>query len=94
MDEKNIAPNYNLDEGSEYFTFTVKGHNYKFRYPTLEEADKFKEVAEDDEKARELIFKYVEPVDEKTPPIKDIFMKLNIKESQRFLQMITTEFNG
>lgn len=85
--------NYNLDEGiQEYFEFTVKGHSYKFRFLTTEEAEKIKELKDDEKGIVEYLYKFIDPVSENAPPFVEIAKKMTIPHMIAFNKMVMTEF--
>lgn len=85
----------NLDsELSEYFDFIVEGYTYRFRYPTIEEANAFTDVESDDQKAMTLIFSFISKVDDASPDFKDIYPKMIIPKQQKFVQMLKSELGN
>lgn len=92
MDNQNTT--YNLDDQtSEFFTFRLKGHNYQFRYMTLDELDGFKVIQDSEEKAKEYLFQFITPMDEKSPQIQESFTKMTIPEVKNFFNMLKTELS-
>jgi hypothetical protein len=85
--------NYNLDDVAESFNFQLKGHVYAFRYLTLEEADSFREVADDNDKARDFLYQFITPVSDGAPALDDTFKKMNVKQLKLFLDMVKAELS-
>lgn len=87
----------NLDsELSEYFEFIVEGHTYRFRYPTIEEAEGLRDLGEEgqEQKSMEKIFSFISKVEETAPDFATIYPKMIIPKQQRFVKMLTTELGN
>lgn len=86
---------HNLDsEVNEYFEFTVKGHNYRFRHLTMEEIEKMKEFETDEKKSREYLFGFISKVDETSPEFAEVSKQMIAPHWIRFREMIKAEFSG
>ena len=87
----------NLDADlSEHFTFIVEGHTYKFRYPTVEEAEKIRELANGDDgelKSMEYIMSFISSEGD-APEFNTIYKKMIIPKQQRFAKMLVAELSG
>lgn len=101
--------NYNLtDNVNDSFQFSIKGIVYDMRYPLMEELEelqkksqeieskkaKGKDTSKDDKELMDWMFSFATPVDENSPPLKDIIQKQNIKVIQNFQTMFKTEFGA
>lgn len=86
-----MAKDYNLSEGlEEFFTFQVREFKYKFKYLTAEESEKLSTLK--GKEATEYIYDFVTPLDESSPPFKDVYKTLLTPEQKNFLHMVKTEF--
>lgn len=92
---------YNLNDNvKEYFEFSLGGHIYQMRYPTIEETEEIQEVfkkaqeAEDGQEVLKQVYKFISSTDEKAPAIDEVLKKQNIKVLQNFNEMIKVEFGG
>lgn len=84
---------YNFDDVQEYFEFRFKGHVYRFRYFTQEEAEKFKSIdSKDTDAMTNFILSFISKVDESSPEFKDIQKTMNSKQLDKFQDMIRKEF--
>lgn len=85
-----------LSEGLvEAFNFTLKGHEYSFRYPNTEELDEFKDVDTKDIKSFvRFISQFIDPVSKSAPTFMEIQKKMIVTEWSRFGEMITEEFKA
>lgn len=79
---------YNLDEGLvEYFEFIVCKNRYRFRYPNTEELDQLRAIGNDEEKAKEFMFGFIDPVGESIP-FQEVQKKMLVTQWVRFREMI------
>ncbi len=95
---------HNLDEGvEEYFEFTVRGHNYRFKQLNMDELEEVRiaslPVAEDmDDKAKkakekeskESLFKFITPVGD-APKFEEVSKKMTVPHWNRFNKMVAIE---
>ena len=85
---------YNFDDMQEYFEFRFKGHVYRFRYFTQEEAEKFKAIKSDDtDEMTNFFLSFISKVDEAAPEFKDVQKTMNNKQLKKFQEMIQAEFS-
>jgi hypothetical protein len=84
---------YNLDLGvEEYFEFSIKGHNYKFKHLTTDELKELSSMEKDDsDKATEYMYSFIESVDD-APDFKEVAKTLSVPYLLAFRKMIKTEF--
>lgn len=93
--------NYVLnDDVEDTFTFEVGGHQYSMAYPTLEEIEELRKLADgkeennstSDESAMDWMYKFVTPVIQGSPSISEVMKKQNIRVIANFAKMVKTEF--
>lgn len=91
------------DNVSDSFTFEVGGHQYKMIYPTLEQVEELQKLVTENESKKEgdatddttpmdWMYKFISPIDETAPPIKETMKKQNIRVMANFSNMVKTEF--
>lgn len=92
---------YNLNDNvKDNFEFTLGGHTYQMRYPTLEETEdiqkafKKAESSDNPQEVLAIVYGFISSTDEKAPPIADTLKKQNIKVMHNFNDMIKVEFGG
>ena len=79
----------NLDEGlAEYFEFKMGGFTYRVRYPTVEETDKIRSIATNEEQTRELLFKLITPIEAEAPKMIDVYKSMPVNKWNKFLNLI------
>lgn len=85
---------YNLDEGiQEYFEFIIKGNKYKFRHLNTEEMEKFRDVAEDEEKAKTFLFDFISKENEDSPDFSEIAKQMIAPQWIKFRKMLFSEMS-
>lgn len=98
------SPNLN-DNVEDSFPFEAGGHQYRMTYPTLEEIEQLQsmiresqtkitsgEMPEDDGDFMEWTYKFISPVDESSPHIRETMKKQNIRVAVNYTEMLKTEF--
>lgn len=92
---------YNLNDNvQESFEFTLNGHTYEMKYPTIEETEQFQAIfkkAQEQESSDEVMaemYKFISSKDEKAPPIGEIMKKQNVKVLHNFTEMIKAELGN
>lgn len=87
---------HNLSTGvSDSFKFIIRDFEYSFRYLNTEEMTEFIEsLNKKDKNLENLIFKYITPLNEKSPEFSEIYKKMIVPEIRAFNEMITSEFKG
>lgn len=92
--------NYDLDETAKLkgdnFTFKLGGKIYKFKYPTVEQAEELGKLTDsegeiDMEAVTNKMYSFIEPVDDDAPPIGDALKKVTAPVLKEFNRMVTTE---
>lgn len=82
---------FNLDEGLvEYFEFIVCGHRYKFRYPNTEELDTLRSIGSDEQKAKDFMFGFIDPIGD-SPTFEEVQKKMLVTQWVKFREMIDTQ---
>lgn len=85
-------PSYNLDEDlQEGFDFILGGHEYKMRYPTLEEVQEAQKIKEDSEQL-DWVYSYISTGDKSAPAFADAIKTVNTKTVKKFGEMVKEEF--
>lgn len=84
----------NLDSGvQEYFDFIIRGHTYRFTYPTMKQIKELdKSSKESDEDSTKKLLKFIKKVDKKSPKFSDVFESLTVPHIKAFKSMIEKEF--
>lgn len=83
---------YNLDEEPEFFEFIIKGHTYRFRHLTSEEAEELQSIQSSDSKLQQEFFlRFIEKTKEDQPDFIEISKKMNLKHWAAFNKMIVAE---
>lgn len=95
---------YNLDEniGEDYFTFDVKGHEYKMTYPSTRELLDLQALQNEDlatsresqEKFLDWAIKFTTTDDKTAPDLKETIMGGNFKYTFGFVKMIQKELSN
>jgi hypothetical protein len=79
----------NLDEGlAEYFEYQLGGFVYRVRYPTVEETDRIRSTAVNEDETRELLFKLITPIDSAAPAMSEVVKKMPVNKWNKFLNLI------
>lgn len=82
---------YNFDESlSEYFEFVIKGHRYKFKYPTVEEMKEGTSKPTNEETA-EYFYNFITKIDDTSPNFTDVANQMTSPQLRMFTEMIKTE---
>ncbi len=90
-----MAQTHVLDQDiAEYFTFSIRGHEYRFRYLTMPEIEKMKELEDDDAKSRAFLFSFISKVKEDSPDFEEIQKTMLAPHWLRFHAMIKAEFSA
>ena len=89
---------YNLNDNvKDSFEFSLDGHNYIMRYPTLEESEDMQSIVEeakadnDSRKMMATMYKFIDSVDG-APAIDKVLPKQNMMVIRNFNKMIIAEF--
>ena len=86
------SESYNLDDGVvEYFEFIVKGHKYRFKYPTTEESAKFRGLKDSVKAGKKIMAEFISKVDEGSPSFEEISKTMTVPYWRKFNEMIATE---
>lgn len=82
---------YNLDEDAEYFSFSLNGNLYTFKYPNVEQSDELRKLVyeQDEDGVRKFLFQFITPVDK--GEIAKEFTKMSVKSLKKFMEMIKSE---
>jgi hypothetical protein len=89
--------NWNLDDSvREYFIFSVKGVEYKFRYPTTEEISSLQSISneEDTKSGLAKLAEFISNVKEGDVSFTEMSKTLNTQHWANFRKMIQAEFIG
>lgn len=90
-----VSSNYNLDDSiQEYFTFTIGGHNYRFRHMNTEEVETLKGLEGDEDKSRAFLYDFISTEDEKAPAFPEVAKTMIVPHWIKFRKMLQTEFGG
>ncbi len=88
---------HNLDESvQEYFDFIVKGHTYRFRHMNTVEAEEMKKIEAkgDEKKQTKYLYKFITPIEEKSPSFEEISKQMIAPQWIKFRKMVTEEYAG
>lgn len=88
----NKAQNYNFDEIDVNDTplITMGGHQYRLRYPTVEDIEKIQDLKTDEERT-DAMYDFLVPEGD-SPAFKETLKKQDIRVLKRFSEMMKTEF--
>lgn len=90
-----MAQTHVLDKDvAEYFTFSIRGHEYRFRYLTMPELEKMKEIESDEAKSRAYLFSFISKVNESSPDFEEVQKTMLAPHWLRFRDMIKAEFSA
>lgn len=82
---------YNLDDQvSEFFEFTVLGHNYRFKHLNTEEMTNLQKNLKEEDELQKFFANFVTPIGD-APPFAEISKKMLPGHWKQFRNMITTE---
>jgi len=95
------------DNVQDSFTFDLQGHKYEVRYPITEEVENIQQLYAQIEEAannkdveevkrlskqlEDLLYGFITPQGENTPPIQKALSKANVPTMRNFNKMIRTE---
>jgi len=90
-----MPKDFNLDEGvEEFFTFTVLGSTYNFKYPNTEELEEISKIAKEDTKQLfSILLKYITPVGS-SEPFEILSKKMISPHIMKFNKMVMEEMAG
>lgn len=84
---------YNFDEEDRYVEFIFDGNKYLLWYPTTEEVMKIDE-SNNESKFEDFLIDHIKKPEGATyPDFKEVKGKMNVKQAQKFKQMITAELS-
>ena len=86
---------HNLDENiRESFDFVVKGHTYSFKQLNTEEMSEMRSLKGGDGLLEKFLYKFITPIDDKSPQFSDIAKKMISPQWTKFTEMVEAEFKG
>lgn len=90
-----MPKDFNLDEGvEEFFTFTILGNTYSFKYPNSEELEELSKIAKTDiEKLSKSLLSFITPIAD-SKPFEEIQKKMLTPHIAKFNKMIIEEIVG